>query len=148
MTCDMCGKDTKLFKIKIENAIMSVCENCSKFGDVFSEVVKKIEIKPIKKKIENEAFEIIKEGYGFTIKKAREKLGLKQEELAKQIKEKASLIHKLENELIEPNLVLAKKLEKFLRIKLIEHYKEEKKKIDFEESGEMTIGDLLNDKSK
>jgi len=147
MTCDMCGKDTKLFRVKIENAIMSVCDGCSKFGEVLSEVKKAVEIKSVKK-AENEVMELIKDNYGLIIKKAREKLGLKQEDLAKQIKEKTSVIHKLENELIEPSLKLAKKLERFLRIKLIEHYKEEKKKIDFGESGEMTIGDLLNDKSE
>jgi len=148
MTCDMCGKDTKLFKVKIENAIMNVCERCSKFGKVLSEVKEEVSINPVKKTVENEVIELIKDNYGLIIKKAREKLGLKQEELAKKINEKTSVIHKLENELIDPSLKLAKKLEGFLRIRLIEYYKDEKKKIDFGESGEMTIGDLLNDKSK
>ena len=147
MTCDMCGKDTKLFKVKIENAIMNVCEKCSKFGEILSEIVKE-EKEPIKKKIEKEIIEIIKDGYGLMIKKAREKMGLKQEELAKKIKEKTSVIHKLENELIEPNLELAKKLEKFLRIKLIEYYEDKESKVESTDSGEITIGDLLNDKSK
>ncbi len=50
MTCDMCGKDVNLFKIKIENAIMNVCDSCSKFGKIFSEVVeKKVEKKYFKK---------------------------------------------------------------------------------------------------
>lgn len=144
----MCGRDTKLFRVKIENALMNVCEKCSKFGQILSGIVEKIEKNPIRKKVECEVIEIIRKEYGLTIKKAREKLGLKQEELAKQIKEKASVIHKLENELIEPSLKLAKKLEKFLRIRLIEYYKDEKKELEFIENKEMTIGDLLDDKPK
>ncbi len=152
MNCDMCGKDTRLFKTKIENAMMDVCKVCSKFGEIISEVVEEeIEKKGrkfIKREIENEVIELVREGYGLIIKKAREKKGLKQEELAKEIKEKTSLIHKLENELIEPSLKLAKKLEKFLRIKLIEYYENKEDKISKSDNSRITIGDLLDDKPK
>ena len=148
MNCDLCGKNSELFKARIENAIMNVCSKCSKFGEVIERVIEVNENKVVKNKIEEELIELIKEGYGLIIKKAREKLGLTQEELAKKINEKASLIHKLENELIEPSLELAEKLEKFLKIKLIEYYKDKKDKLITSGSGKMTIGDLLNAKSE
>lgn len=151
MNCDLCGKDTELFRVNIENALMNVCCKCSKFGEVISKVVEKEikeEKKLVKRKVEDKMIEIIKEGYGLIIKKAREKIGLKQEELAKKIKEKVSVVHKLENELIEPSLELARKLEKFLKIKLIEYYENKREKATVGNDRELTIGDLLNDKSK
>ena len=69
-------------------------------------------------------------------------MGLKQEELARKINEKESLIHKLENELVEPSLKLAEKLEKFLKIKLIEIYSDENKYVKNNDD-KLTIGDLF-----
>ena len=70
-------------------------------------------------------------------------LNLKQEELAQKIAEKVSVIHKVESKHLRPSLALAKKLEHFLNIKLIEKYKEEKTKtLDFTDSA-LTIGDLI-----
>ena len=82
--------------------------------------------------------------YSVKIKESREKLRLTQKELGEKIAEKESIIHKIESGLMEPSLKLAKKLESFLKIKLIEIYEEDKiKKIDFK-SDKLTIGDLLN----
>ena len=60
------------------------------------------------------------ENFSTVIKQKREKLQLKQEDLAKQINEKVSIIHKVETGHFEPNMDLARKFEKFLKIKLIE----------------------------
>jgi len=145
MGCDLCGKNGELIKVRIENSIMNVCKGCSEFGSVLEKVKEKEEIKSIVKE-EKEIIEIIKKNYSKIIKESREKLRLKQEELAKRINEKTSVIHKLENGDMEPNLELARKLEKFLNIKLIEEYEEEGKKIFSKEGKKMTIGDLINDK--
>ena len=82
--------------------------------------------------------------YSVKIRESREKLELTQKELGEKIAEKESIIHKIETGLMEPSLKLAKKLENFLKIKLIEIYGEDKiKKIDFK-SDKLTIGDLLD----
>ena len=73
----------------------------------------------------------------------REKLGLKQEDFAKKIGEKESVVHKLETGEFEPSLELAKKLEKVLNIKLIEEYEEEHKATTKATSIITTIGDLV-----
>ena len=149
MNCDLCGKNTELFKARIENAVLNVCQKCGKFGEIFEKVIEEgVKENKTIKKIEDEIVEIIKEGYGLVIRNSREKLGLTQEELAKKLNEKTSVVHKLENELIEPSLELARKLEKFLKIILIEHYEDKNIKIITNDNEKMTIGDLLNVKPK
>jgi len=147
MNCELCGKKSELFRAKIEGTIVDVCEKCSKFGEIIERVIKEEENKIVKQRTKEEIIEEIRKGYGAIIKNAREKLGLTQEELARKINEKESLIHKLENELVEPSLKLAEKLERFLKIKLIEIYSDENKYIKNNDE-KLTIGDLLNVKPK
>jgi len=64
-----------------------------------------------------EDYELI-ENFGEKVKKAREKIGWKQEDLAREIKEKESIIRKIETMEITPSLDIIKKLEKVLNIKL------------------------------
>ena len=64
---------------------------------------------------------------------------LTQEELGKKLNEKMSIIKKIENEELEPGLVLAKKLENFLSVKLVN---EDRGEIDFKDK-KLTVGDLL-----
>ncbi len=146
--CDMCGKETDLVVAIIEGSEMNVCSQCARFG----KIIRKIKPpEPIKKEIEKvgkeepekEIIENIVESYGKIIKEAREKLGLKQEDFAKKINEKASLIHKIESEHQKPSIDFAKKIEKFLKIKLIEEEKLEKIKLDKSDSESFTIGDII-----
>lgn len=58
--------------------------------------------------------------YGFAIRRAREARGMSQEELAIAIKEKASLLKKLEREDLRPEDSVRKKLERVLGISLTE----------------------------
>ena len=60
------------------------------------------------------------EGFGEKIRLARQKRGLLIKELAQQIFEKESFLHKIEQGKHAPDERLARKLEKFLGIKLIE----------------------------
>lgn len=61
----------------------------------------------------------IVEGFGNLIKRAREKLGLTPEELAKKIGEKESVIKKIESEKFIPDIRLAAKIEHALKIRLL-----------------------------
>jgi putative transcription factor len=153
----MCGKDTLLFKTDIEGSIMKVCKACSKYGKVISMVredvperkktaTERILIEPKKK---GEMVQTIVEDYGERVKKKREHLGLKQEELAKSIAEKESVIHHIESGKHEPNIDLARKLEHFLKITLVEEYQEPlPAQSGQKKSGELTIGDLIRVRKK
>ncbi len=144
----MCGKETGLFKAVVEGTELKVCKECASFGKVIKSV------KPVvipkrenEVKVEKgpEIIQIISPDYSNKVKKAREALGLKQEEFAKKISEKESVVHKIETGNYKPNLVLAQKLERFLKIKLVEEHKIEKaeKKENASPAEGLTIGDLI-----
>jgi putative transcription factor len=156
--CDICSSQDRTYKIEVEGSILNVCEKCASFGKVVGKVKQELPEKKKKKlekaaeklaeekaKKETETIQIITPNYSSIIRKAREKQGLKQEELAKKIAEKESVIHKLESGIIIPTIQLARKLEKFLRVKLIETVE-----MDSSDSGEkksgfdgVTLGDLI-----
>ena len=148
MNCEMCGKEKALKDAIVEGVMLKVCEKCSRFGKVIT--IERPVIKEEKKFVKKQEInEDIVEDYALKLKRAREDLNLKQEEVAKNLNEKESVIHSLEIGKLKPSLELARKLEKFFRIKLVEEKEEEKREvsIDFRDK-EVTIGDLLKIKKK
>ena len=150
--CDMCGKDTYLVIALIEGTELRVSDKCTKFGKIIRKVKAPKPVKNIKKSIrikeepEEEIIERFIDGYGKIIKESREKLKIKQEDFAKRINEKTSLIHGIESEHHEPSIKLAKKIEKFLKIELIEEEKLEGTDLKHEKAEAFTIGDIIKSK--
>ncbi len=147
--CEICGQETELVQAGIEGMDMSVCSNCAKFGKIKErpkvkpETVQKVSRRPVSREPHLEETETIVSDYAQKIRKARERLGLKQEEFAKKINEKESLLHKMETGSFEPSLPLARKLERLLNIKLVEKI-EEKRVITPKTPAEgLTIGDMI-----
>jgi len=134
LSCEVCGRRIRgsPVKVVIEGAIMNVCEECARFGvtpatwsrssrktpQIVSQERKEIVRKKATKPASIEVEEELVEGYGNLIRDAREKMGLSQEELAKLVKEKLSVIKRVEAGKMEPPRQLAVKLEKVLKIKL------------------------------
>jgi len=86
------------------------------------------------------------EDYGEIVRKARIELGLSQEDLAKQLNEKLTIIKKIEAEEFRPSLELARKIERVLRVKLLIPPEEPVEVREFKvgkEVGGMSLGDLL-----
>jgi putative transcription factor len=147
MECELCGNQDALVNAVVEGSMVKVCRQCSRYGHV---ILLEKPLSAIKEEKKKEARleipeEIITEDYGSLIKSARERLKLTQKELALNLAEKESIIHKLESYYLEPSLELARKLEKFLSIKLIYLMNEDMpvKKVNFKD-GSMTIGDILS----
>jgi putative transcription factor len=150
MLCEMCSKGTATVKADVEGAKLNVCDACSRYGKVIGRVqapVKqssKSSAAPVQKK--SEKIQVIKTDYYISIRKAREKLGINQEEFAKRLMEKESMLHKIESGHMKPDLELARKLEKALKIELVEeveiepstHHSDKDKK-----SEGLTLGDLI-----
>ncbi|MBR9691534.1 TIGR00270 family protein [Candidatus Woesearchaeota archaeon] len=153
MRCDLCGNEGKLYKTKIEGTELNVCSGCASHGMVLEEVKEPVIEErmtgvEIKEEVEEEAIELIVSDFSEKIRKNREELGLNQEDFAKRISEKESVIHKLENGSLEPSLDLARKLERLFGIKLVEEYKESHENTGTTETGAMTIADMIKIKKK
>lgn len=121
--CEICGaRAKKLVRIEIDGAIFEVCPNCAKLG----KPVKKRAPPPSRrvrrpKPLEIELPEVeLRPNYNHLVKRARERLGLSQEELGRRIGEKPSVISHIETGRLRPDDRLARKLGRFLRIELFE----------------------------
>jgi putative transcription factor len=151
MLCEMCSKGTATVKVDLEGAKLNVCDACSRYGKIIGRVQapvkqssKPFASAPVMKK--SEKIQVIKTDYYISIRKAREKLGINQEEFAKRLMEKESMLHKIESGHMKPDLELARKLERALKIELVEeveiepsgHHADKDKK-----SEGLTLGDLI-----
>ncbi len=80
--------------------------------------------KPRDKGLLAEEYEYV-EDFGEQVRRAREKMGLSQEELAALVKEKATVIRKIEQGVFHPPIELARRLEKALKITIVQEAPEE-----------------------
>lgn len=147
MHCEMCGVQGAEFKANVEGAILTVCQNCSKYGKVLEKVkpvqiIKKRAVKRQMRRPEETVF-IIGPGFSKKISKKRQQKGLTQKEFAHKINERESLISKIESGAFEPSIKLSRKIEKFLDIRLIEEHTEQAKLPTKTKSSVITIGDSI-----
>jgi putative transcription factor len=156
MLCEMCSTKDAAYKVEVEGSRLNVCEKCSGFGRVIARLAS-VEPKKDKKKTDvesttravsqkkTETVQLIKADYAKLIKTAREKTGLTQEEFAKRISERESMIHNMESGHMKPNLELARKLERVLKISLVDDVEvEEPGQPEKKKPGEgLTLGDLI-----
>ncbi|MGD0330258.1 MAG: multiprotein bridging factor aMBF1 [Nitrososphaeria archaeon] len=124
MNCEICGKrvDGKPNKIMVDGSILEVCNSCANLGEEVKEIPRN-KLKPRPRmmthtqKIDLEEMEIVPD-YALTIKRAREKMGLSQDDLARRVNEKASVISLIESSKMKPSIFIGQKLERALKIDL------------------------------
>jgi len=83
------------------------------------------------------------EDYGAQIRKARQKLGLSEKDLANKMQEKESVVKNLEKQELTPDNKLIAKIRKYLGIDIVEHIDASKAKILAKPTGAKTIGDMI-----
>jgi len=148
----MCGGEGKLYKTIIEGTELNTCSDCSNFGKVVGvikeETFEKTKNNVTRQEPEKEILEIIVEDFADRIKNKREQLNLTQKDFAKKLNEKESVIHKIETGSFVPPFGMAKKFEKFLRLKLVERHEESHKNPSKSKVDSLTIGDFIKIKKK
>jgi len=111
-------------KVLVEGNLLTVCKTCSKRGKPSNNqpniqksfVRPKTMIKP--NKITFDDTTILVNNFSEVIRKSRMTKGLTHEQLGILIKERASLLRKIESGSLKPDEELTKKLERFFRINL------------------------------
>ena len=145
--CELCGNKPARFDTEIEGTRMNVCEDCARFGKVKGSSNVKIIIEDRKRPEIKELTYIFLPDFGNTVKQARERLGLKQDEMAKKLNERESLLHQIESGHFTPNIDLARKLERMFHIKIFEEVKDgdmnPSDNKTAKSSGEATLGDFI-----
>lgn len=150
MQCEVCGKNIRgpPKRVVIDTVALFVCGTCARYG-VYVPGRKALPIlrltKPTVAKASTnigQQFEVVP-NFGTVIKRAREELGLTQEVLAGLVGEKLSVIKRIEAGKLKPPIELARKIEKVLKVKLVEELrlasevdKPSRAKID------LTLGDI------
>ena len=162
MNCDICGREISVqaFKVKVEGAKLLVCSRCQRLGTPYVEeaVVKRPLTRglPPPRAAPRRAPELprgmeeldITEDCAGIVRHQRMKLGLSQEELAKRVKEKLSVIQKIETGKMAPDTKLCRELEHELRIKLLVPRKEISDVPSASPPAEVTLGDIMRIKGK
>lgn len=141
MACDLCGKEGQLYQAKVEGSVMTICDSCKSYASDVIRRVPSAKEKEVASKLKakqqeeyssspslapkGEILLLVRPDYAKVIKAAREKSGLKQEDMAKKLKVKESQLHKYESGSHMPDLETARLLEKELKIKLVQEHKDE-----------------------
>ncbi len=144
--CDLCGKWMEtLLRAEVEGTELAVCDGCGKYGTILGKVEEKKEVVLPKRRVVNkeEIEESVVFDFSNKIKMARERKGMKQEEFAGFLNEKWSVVQKWEGGSLRPKIGAARKLEKILRINLVEKREEGKVELKEVKSGDMTLADVI-----
>lgn len=126
-SCEICGIQIidNPIRVYVEGNVLRVCRACSKRGKPSTELQKnqiRVSAKTKKiampNKITFHDSTILVDNFSEVIRKSRMKQGLTHEQLGLIIKERASLLRKIESGSLKPDDELAKKLERYFRINL------------------------------
>jgi len=148
--CDFCGRKGATKIALIAGTKGFACDQCASLGRVEDEIleipkhiVKQQEERERKPSSKIEIVQEVTDEVGELVRKKRESIGLKQEELAKKISEHESMVKRIEHGYV-PSVKIARKLERVLGISLIETSKVSDEDYDSGTSGgALTLGDIV-----
>jgi putative transcription factor len=146
--CEMCAQDTKLVSAEVDGAELNVCSNCAKYGTIKKKVNKftppsHFRNRNSNSKKEKVEFRIVND-FSDLIRNSRNKRVMTQEDFAKFLNEKESIVAKWESGSLKPRLDVARTLERKLNIRLVE--KDEIKQFEGNKNkvaSEFTLGDFI-----
>ncbi|MFQ6134591.1 MAG: multiprotein bridging factor aMBF1 [Nitrososphaerales archaeon] len=127
--CEVCGNPIRgpVNTIQVDGGIFRVCPLCSRLGKPVKmpgdprpppPIISRSKPSQINTPYQEQELELRRD-FNTLIKSAREKKGLSQEEFGRRINEKLSVIKHLETGSLKPNDVLTRKVEHFLKIRLL-----------------------------
>ena len=114
MECELCGRNAQLVKAEVEGTFLEVCPNCLKLGRPEIPAA----VPTAARSPRDPSASEINPDFAKIVKAARAREGLNITQLADKIREKASVVERVEKGM-RPTDMLARKLEKALKIKLL-----------------------------
>ncbi len=145
MQCDLCGRTAQLVKARIEGVELDTCGACTRFGMIIARPPKKPaeRLQPVQQRREPETREVLVDDVGMIIRKKREQQGMTQEEFARLLAERASLVQKIETGQFTPPIEMAKKVERILKIRLVVEEEQEALMVPRHTEAAFTLGDFI-----
>ena len=158
MQCEVCGRQIfgKPLRAIIEGAKMTVCSECAKLSSGYWEpkpqrrpkkTIKRQPVIPISRRKPTasvtETLELV-DDFGKQVRQARRRLEMSHEDLGRKIREKVSVLRKIESGKMVPDLGLAERLEHALKVKLRVPSSEPKAQyVSLSKPRVTTLGDLV-----
>lgn len=155
MPCEMCGRKTDLVLAEVENVELNVCSGCAWHGTIKKRAAAPSALfsagsassatssRPSFIPKEKPEFKIV-DNFSSLLRSAREKKGMKQEDFAKLLNERESIVAKWEAGSLKPGIDAAYKVGRRLGINLVEEDLEVAAKVEAGKKGdELTLGDFV-----
>ncbi|MGC9152584.1 MAG: multiprotein bridging factor aMBF1 [Vulcanisaeta sp.] len=167
LTCDVCGSviDGEPVIVEIDGAVLTLCQKCARkyVGVKGVKVIRgpspiQAAQQPMtvvkyesrrgttyrvnKPRVNVDRYEVV-ENYAELIKEARESLGMSRDVLAKVIGVKESVLKRIEDGQLIPDIELARKLEKTLGISLLREVEETQVNVGKPVNRSLTLGDVV-----
>ncbi len=127
MNCEICGRSIvgDPVVVEVDKAVLYVCKTC---GASFGKRVATPQRSP-KPRVQNprpprRELEVV-ENFHLIIKRGRENLGLSREALAAMLGVKETVLRRIESGQLQPDLALARRIEKALGVKILAEVSEE-----------------------
>ncbi|MBT3408415.1 TIGR00270 family protein [Candidatus Woesearchaeota archaeon] len=156
MACDMCGKAGNFEEFRLEGANLKLCSNCNKGGTKIKKNFANLKSNSKGYNNNNNTnsysnFVIRKSvvpNFSNLIRNKRNSLNLNIEEFASLVNEKATFIQKLESSKLTPSIEIAQKLQKTLKLKLLDEDGSDNEDNVFvskndDDSNDLTLGDFI-----
>ncbi|NHJ02280.1 MAG: TIGR00270 family protein [Candidatus Heimdallarchaeota archaeon] len=159
----MCGIEAPVTLVEIDHVELYACPKCAKFGKPIISYPPKKSSTPTKKPVGMKKSEprtlkpprkdflhdkILIDGYGTLIQESRKAKGLGRAEFAKIIKEKETLLARIETEKVLPTDRIVAKIERELNIELKTEVSDETSTTDSFISKSTTLGSIAKIKRK
>ncbi|MEM3018214.1 MAG: multiprotein bridging factor aMBF1 [Candidatus Bathyarchaeia archaeon] len=166
MNCEVCGSTIygPPKRIVIESSRLLVCSRCSSLGQPDLRREEKLVYstrrasgspgparasKPTSTRLPAEVEELeIADDFPDLVRRAREKSKMSQQDLARMVKERLSIIQKIESGKMTPDLKLTHALEHVLKVRLLQPRSEPETQADRSGRPRLTISDVVQYRKK
>ena len=144
----MCGREASLVSADVEGVELKVCPVCTRYGTTNKNQgrnFKRSNHSGSKPRNKEEIEWKIVPNFSDLIKSARKEKGMNQEDFAKFLNERESILSKWEQGTLRPRIFVARRLGQTLGINFVTKDNKEKVEIKKEKSSrtEMTLGDFI-----
>ncbi|MCG2863252.1 MAG: multiprotein bridging factor aMBF1 [Vulcanisaeta sp.] len=172
ITCDVCGApiEGEPVIVEIDGAVLALCHRCARkyVGTRGVKVIKGLSQEVIshqgitavrheskrgvtyrvsKPRVNIDRYEVV-ENYAELIKEARESLGMSRDVLAKVVGVKESVLKRIEDGQLIPDIELARKLERVLGINLLKEAEDTGVELNKPVNKYLTLGDVVTIREK
>lgn len=128
--CEICGQKIRgtAYRVAVGEAMVIACARCASMAKKKWPLSRSPQVGGVPRRKPRQLRSIVEEApdeeivvpdYAAIIRKARESLGLTQEQLGRMINEKPSVIRRIESGAMVPTPTVARKLERALKVRIL-----------------------------